>query len=111
MASIDRRMWTSLSASVGGTSKNLDDVVCYSLRKSRFQRASHFHLSFQPSGILDDVLDSDQVKERKFDVILDLNQHIQIAVWSGIAARARTEDGETCNATLSQCGFKPAKAC
>jgi len=58
----------------------------------------------------DGVLHADQVEKRKFNAILDFDQHVEIAVRSRVAARARAEDGKPRDAAFAQLILDAAKS-
>src|SRR6185437_13665495 len=92
MVPIASRMCSNRSARVGGTSEHLDEVVRNSRRKSWLDRTTHLGLGVNPGRIADDMLNADEVEQRELCAVVDLDQHVEIAVFTRVTTRSRSED-------------------
>jgi hypothetical protein len=82
--------------------KYLDQIVRYAIRKSRFDRPAHFDLGRNANGFADAVLNANDIKSKEF-VRIDVDQHVKVAVFAGIAACSRAEYRKLCYAAGLEC--------
>ena len=110
MLLIASAIWPIRFARVGRTLKHFDDIVRNSFCEPDWKGSSHRSLRLQSRGILNNVLNVDQVEKRERGIWLDLDKYVDVAVRTIVAPDTGAKNGKLGN-TLRPYGVSVLQYC